>query len=173
MQPHEDVRSRVIRLPRCWRTRQWTACWNEVSRRPLSPAIARGAGSGKRQAAGAILALDEFRGRGGRQALHHHHKVVSGIGVVGSGICQHDVDNSVVFPGFEATEQHPVLRAQLGGKDQVLDAVGVDLQDPLFAPAEELGDWWRVDAKVWDCTIKATKRSRVYGAGSRHPSRRR
>lgn len=74
-----------------------------------------------------------------RQALDHLHIVVFGIEVVGAAVGQQGLDNGVVFPGFEAAEEHPVLHAQLGRPDHVLDAVGVDFQNALFEAVEELG----------------------------------
>ena len=58
---------------------------------------------------------------------------------MGAAVGQKGVDESVVRAGFETAEEHPVLHAEFGGPDHVLDEVGVDFQDALFKAVEELG----------------------------------
>jgi hypothetical protein len=80
-----------------------------------------------------------LRGGVGRQALDDFDKVVLGIELLGAAVGQQGVDEGVVRAGFETTEEHPVLHAELGRPDHVLDEVGVDFQDTLFKVVEELG----------------------------------
>ena len=52
---------------------------------------------------------------------------------------QKGVDEGVVLPCFEAAEEHPVLHAELGGTDHVLDEVGVDFENSLTEAVADFG----------------------------------
>jgi hypothetical protein len=64
-----------------------------------------------------------FRGGGVWEAFDNFDEVVLGIEILGAAVGEESVDEGVVRPGFEATEKHPVLHAELGRADHVLDEV--------------------------------------------------
>lgn len=73
-----------------------------------------------------------------RETLEHFDEVSLGLKALRAAVCQQGVKEGVVRSGFEAAEEHPVLHAEFGGANDILNSVGVDFQDSLAETAEDL-----------------------------------
>jgi len=72
-----------------------------------------------------------------RQALDHFDQIGLGVEPLGAAVGQQGVEEGAVRTGFQTAEEHPVLHAELGGPDHILDEVGVDFQNPLGQSVED------------------------------------
>jgi len=57
--------------------------------------------------------------------------------VLRAAVCQQGVEEGVVRSGFETAEEHPILHAEFGGANHVLDSVGIDFHDTLAEAVED------------------------------------